>query len=59
MKQSWVASYAMCQKKCLNKMQDVGRAVVIGSSSYGKGTVQTVMHLPNDGELTLNKLTGR
>lgn len=34
-------------------LQDVGRAVVIGTSSYGKGTVQTVMHLPNDGELTL------
>jgi carboxyl-terminal processing protease len=34
-------------------LQDIGRAVVIGSSSYGKGTVQTVMRLPNDGELTL------
>lgn len=34
-------------------LQDVGRAVVVGSSSYGKGTVQTVLHLPNDGELTL------
>jgi carboxyl-terminal processing protease len=34
-------------------LQDVGRAVVIGSSTYGKGTVQTVMRLPNDGELTL------
>ncbi|MFZ2007995.1 MAG: S41 family peptidase [Stellaceae bacterium] len=34
-------------------LQDVGRAVVVGSSSYGKGTVQTVMRLPNDGELTL------
>src|SRR5258708_5945624 len=34
-------------------LQDVGRAVVIGSSSYGKGTVQTVLRLPNDGELTL------
>lgn len=34
-------------------LQDVGRAVVIGSSSYGKGTVQTVMRLPNDGDLTL------
>jgi carboxyl-terminal processing protease len=34
-------------------LQDVGRAVVIGTSSYGKGTVQTVMRLPNDGELTL------
>ena len=34
-------------------LQDVGRAVVVGSSSYGKGTVQTVLRLPNDGELTL------
>jgi carboxyl-terminal processing protease len=34
-------------------LQDLGRAVVVGSSSYGKGTVQTVMRLPNDGELTL------
>jgi carboxyl-terminal processing protease len=34
-------------------LQDIRRAVVIGSSSYGKGTVQTVMRLPNDGELTL------
>jgi len=34
-------------------LQDIGRAVVVGSSSYGKGTVQTVMRLPNDGELTL------
>lgn len=34
-------------------LQDVGRAVVVGTSSYGKGTVQTVMRLPNDGELTL------
>jgi carboxyl-terminal processing protease len=34
-------------------LQDAGRAVVIGSSSYGKGTVQTVLRLPNDGELTL------
>ena len=34
-------------------LQDVGRAVLVGSSSYGKGTVQTVMRLPNDGELTL------
>jgi carboxyl-terminal processing protease len=34
-------------------LQDIHRAVVIGSSSYGKGTVQTVLHLPNDGELTL------
>jgi carboxyl-terminal processing protease len=34
-------------------LQDVGRAVVIGSTSYGKGTVQTVLRLPNDGELTL------
>jgi carboxyl-terminal processing protease len=34
-------------------LQDLGRAVIVGSSSYGKGTVQTVMRLPNDGELTL------
>ncbi|MDX1710030.1 MAG: S41 family peptidase, partial [Rhodovibrionaceae bacterium] len=34
-------------------LQDSGRAVVIGSSSFGKGTVQTVLRLPNDGELTL------
>mgnify|MGYP001809785597 CR=1 FL=1 len=34
-------------------LQDAGRAVVLGSNSYGKGTVQTVVRLPNDGELTL------
>ena len=34
-------------------LQDAGRAVIMGSSSYGKGTVQTVLRLPNDGELTL------
>src|SRR5207237_280218 len=34
-------------------LQDRGRAVVIGSSSYGKGSVQTVLHLPNNGELIL------
>lgn len=34
-------------------LQDDGRAVVIGSNSYGKGTVQTVIRMPNDGELTL------
>ncbi|MCW8951304.1 MAG: S41 family peptidase, partial [Rhodospirillales bacterium] len=34
-------------------LQERGRAVVIGSASYGKGTVQTVIRLPNDGELTL------
>jgi carboxyl-terminal processing protease len=34
-------------------LQDSGRAVVVGSSSYGKGTVQTVLELLNDGELIL------
>ncbi|WP_343866391.1 S41 family peptidase [Caenispirillum bisanense] len=34
-------------------LQDRGRAVVVGTTSYGKGTVQTVVRLPNDGELTL------
>jgi carboxyl-terminal processing protease len=34
-------------------LQDAGRAVVVGTASYGKGTVQTVLRLPNDGELTL------
>jgi carboxyl-terminal processing protease len=34
-------------------LQDDGRAVVVGSSSYGKGTVQMVLSLENNGELTL------
>lgn len=34
-------------------LEDSGRAVVAGTSTYGKGTVQTVIRLPNDGELTL------
>jgi carboxyl-terminal processing protease len=34
-------------------LQDHERAIVVGTSSYGKGTVQTVIPLPNDGELTV------
>ena len=34
-------------------LQDEGRAVVIGTSSYGKGTVQTVFRTSNGGELTV------
>ena len=34
-------------------IQDSGRGFIVGTSSYGKGTVQTVIRLPNDGEITL------
>lgn len=34
-------------------LQDRERAVIVGSSSYGKGTVQSVQRLPNDGEITV------
>lgn len=34
-------------------LQDHGRAVIIGMSSFGKGSIQTVIDLPNGGELYL------
>ena len=34
-------------------LQDDGRAVVVGSNTYGKGTVQNLSPLPNNGELVL------
>jgi carboxyl-terminal processing protease len=34
-------------------LRDSGRAVVIGSSTFGKGTVQTIIPLPNGGEMVL------
>jgi carboxyl-terminal processing protease len=34
-------------------LQDSGRAVLVGSGSFGKGTVQTVLPLPNSGEFIL------
>ncbi|MGB8274352.1 MAG: S41 family peptidase [Alphaproteobacteria bacterium] len=34
-------------------LQDRGRAILVGSNSFGKGTVQNVIRLPNDGELTI------
>lgn len=35
-------------------LQDRGRAVVVGSASFGKGLVQTVIALPNGGEIDLS-----
>ncbi len=34
-------------------LQDHHRALVVGTNSYGKGLVQTVVQLPNDGEMVL------
>jgi len=34
-------------------LQELGRAVVVGTDSYGKGTVQTVVPLPNSGEILI------
>lgn len=34
-------------------LQDRHRALVVGSRSYGKGTVQTILPLPNGAEITL------
>jgi carboxyl-terminal processing protease len=34
-------------------LRDSGRAVIIGSTSYGKGTVQTIVPMPNGAELIL------
>ena len=34
-------------------LQDAGRALVVGARSYGKGTVQQIVPMPNDGELIL------
>lgn len=34
-------------------LQDSGRAVIVGTNSFGKGTVQTVVRMPNKGEMTL------
>ena len=37
----------------LDQMKDDGRAVLIGTNSYGKGTVQNIKPLPNQGEIKL------
>ncbi len=34
-------------------LQDRGRAIIVGTSSFGKGTIQTVIRLPNNGEIAL------
>jgi len=33
-------------------LQDSGRAVLVGTNSFGKGIIQTVWQLPNDGEIS-------
>ena len=33
-------------------LQDSGRAVLVGTNSFGKGIIQTVWSLPNDGEIS-------
>jgi carboxyl-terminal processing protease len=34
-------------------LQDNGRAVVVGTTSFGKGSVQTIVGMPNEGELVV------
>jgi carboxyl-terminal processing protease len=34
-------------------LQDNGRAVIVGTATFGKGSVQTVIPMPNEGELIL------
>ncbi|MGB1005995.1 MAG: S41 family peptidase [Thalassobaculaceae bacterium] len=34
-------------------LQDSGRALVVGTRTFGKGSVQTVLNLPNGGEMTV------
>ncbi len=34
-------------------LRDSGRAAVVGSTTFGKGTVQTIIRLPNQGELNV------
>jgi carboxyl-terminal processing protease len=34
-------------------LQDNGRAIVVGTTSFGKGSVQTLVEMPNDGELVI------
>jgi carboxyl-terminal processing protease len=34
-------------------LQDNGRAIVVGTTSFGKGSVQSIVAMPNDGELVV------
>ncbi|MEQ8639444.1 MAG: S41 family peptidase [Alphaproteobacteria bacterium] len=34
-------------------LQDRGRGLIVGTNSFGKGSIQSITRLPNDGELTL------
>ena len=46
-------SSASASEVVAGALQDSGRAVLIGGRTYGKGTVQMIVRLPNEGELII------